>query len=400
MTVGDSDALDAFLGALLDDDPITLYERAPCGYVSTTPDGTIIKANQRFLDMVGLVREDVIGRRRFADLLTRGGQVYHETHFAPMLRMHGAAREIAFDLLRSDGRRLAILVNSVLENDRNGNPALIRTAVFDAGQRRQYERELLQAKQRAEASEAAALALAHTLQQTLLPPAIPTIPGLDVAAAYRPAGTGAEVGGDFYDIFEVSNGDWVIALGDVAGKGVSAAVVTALVRWGVRAAVVQHESPRVALLAVNESLLQHETERFATLALVRLGLSDGAWVGVVCLGGHELPLLRSTQGLLRGVGEAGSVLGVMREPELHDCPVALAPGDTLVLFTDGVPEGRRGREFYGTERIEAVVAGAATSAAALVSALLADAVEFQSGDTRDDIAIVAIRVPDAASATG
>lgn len=400
MTVGDSDALDAFLGALLDDDPITLYERAPCGYVSTTPDGTIIKANQRFLDMVGLVREDVIGRRRFADLLTRGGQVYHETHFAPMLRMHGAAREIAFDLLRPDGRRLAILVNSVLENDRNGNPALIRTAVFDAGQRRQYERELLQAKQRAEASEAAALALAHTLQQTLLPPAIPTIPGLDVAAAYRPAGTGAEVGGDFYDIFEVSNGDWVIALGDVAGKGVSAAVVTALVRWGVRAAVVQHESPRVALLAVNESLLQHETERFATLALVRLGLSDGAWVGVVCLGGHELPLLRSTQGLLRGVGEAGSVLGVMREPELHDCPVALAPGDTLVLFTDGVPEGRRGREFYGTERIEAVVAGAATSAAALVSALLADAVEFQSGDTRDDIAIVAIRVPDAASATG
>jgi sigma-B regulation protein RsbU (phosphoserine phosphatase) len=400
VTVGDSDALDAFLGALLDDDPITLYERAPCGYVSTTPDGTIIKANQRFLDMVGLVREDVIGRRRFADLLTRGGQVYHETHFAPMLRMHGAAREIAFDLLRSDGRRLAILVNSVLENDRNGNPALIRTAVFDAGQRRQYERELLQAKQRAEASEAAALALAHTLQQTLLPPAIPTIPGLDVAAAYRPAGTGAEVGGDFYDIFEVSNGDWVIALGDVAGKGVSAAVVTALVRWGVRAAVVQHESPRVALLAVNESLLQHETERFATLALVRLGLSDGAWVGVVCLGGHELPLLRSTQGLLRGVGEAGSVLGVMREPELHDCPVALAPGDTLVLFTDGVPEGRRGREFYGTERIEAVVAGAATSAAALVSALLADAVEFQSGDTRDDIAIVAIRVPDAASATG
>jgi sigma-B regulation protein RsbU (phosphoserine phosphatase) len=317
-----------------------------------------------------------------------------------MLRMHGAAREIAFDLLRSDGRRLAILVNSVLENDRNGNPALIRTAVFDAGQRRQYERELLQAKQRAEASEAAALALAHTLQQTLLPPAIPTIPGLDVAAAYRPAGTGAEVGGDFYDIFEVSNGDWVIALGDVAGKGVSAAVVTALVRWGVRAAVVQHESPRVALLAVNESLLQHETERFATLALVRLGLSDGAWVGVVCLGGHELPLLRSTQGMLRGVGEAGSVLGVMREPELHDCPVALAPGDTLVLFTDGVPEGRRGREFYGTERIEAVVAGAATSAAALVSALLADAVEFQSGDTRDDIAIVAIRVPDAASATG
>lgn len=393
MTVGDSDALDAFLGALLDDDPVSLYERAPCGFVSTAPDGTIVKVNQTFVDLVGHRREELVGRRRFAELLTRGGQLYHETHLAPMLRMHGTAREIALELLRADGRRVPVLVNSVLESDARGHPTLIRTAVFDATQRRQYERELLLAKQRAEASEANALALAQTLQQTLLPPATPTIPGLDVAAAYRPAGSGAEIGGDFYDIFQVSDGDWVVVLGDVAGKGASAAVVTALVRWGARAAAVQHESPRIVLAAINDSLLQHESDRFCTVVLLRLVSLDDSWVAVIGVGGHDPPLLRSIDGSLREVGEPGAVLGVLRDPELHDYPVALDPGDTLLLFTDGVPEGRAGQEFYGEKRIADVAARDHASAADLVDALLADVLAFQAGDTRDDIAIVAIRVP-------
>ena len=395
MTVGDNEALDKFLGALLDDDPVLLYERAPCGYLSTTPDGTIIKANQTFLDLTGLGRDEVIGRRRFAELLTRGGQIYHETHYAPMLRMHGAAREIALELLRPDGSRLPVLVNSVLETDAGGAPMLIRTAVFDATQRRQYERELLHAKKRAEASEADAVALARTLQQTLIPPATPEIPGLDVAAEYRPAGDGTEVGGDFYDIFQVADGDWVVVVGDVAGKGVSAAVVTALVRWGIRAAVVQHESPRAALATVNETLFHHETDRFCTVAMVRLVHIDRRWVAVICAAGHDLPLLRRSDGTLEGVGEPGCVLGIMRDPELHDYPLVLDEGDMLLLFTDGVPEGRRGREFYGAGAIAAVAAAEQCSAASLVGSLVADVVDFQGGHTRDDIAVVTIRVPPA-----
>lgn len=393
MTVGDSSALDAFLNALLDDDPVTLYERAPCGYCSTAPDGTIVKANQTFLDMVGLTRDELVGQRRFVELLAPGGRLYHETHFAPMLRMHGTVREIALEMLCSDGRRLPVLVNSVLELDAGGNPALIRTAVFDATNRRHYERELLAAKQRAEASEANALALARTLQQTLLPPATPEIPGLDVAAAYRPAGTGAEVGGDFYDVFQVSDGDWVVVLGDVAGKGVSAAVVTALVRWGVRAAAVEHTSPREVLYTVNESLLQHETHRFCTVAFVRLTGTGDSWTAVIGLGGHEPPVLRSSDGSLRSVGEPGVVLGVVRQPDLRDHWVALAPGDMLLLFTDGVPEGRSGQQFYGDHRIAAVVAGEHACAHDLVEALLSDVLSFQNDDPRDDIAVVAIRVP-------
>lgn len=393
MTVGDDEALERFLGALLDDDPVQLYDRAPCGYLSTTPDGTIVKANQTFLDLVGYRGDQLIGRLRFAELLTRGGQIYHETHYAPMLRMQGAAREIALDVLRSDGTRLPVLVTSVLESDAAGVPQLIRTAVFDATRRREYERELVQAKQRAEASEADAVALARTLQQTLIPPATPTVPGLEVAAEYRPAGDGTEVGGDFYDIFQVSDGDWVVVVGDVAGKGVSAAVVTALVRWGVRAAVVQHESPRAALAAVNESLLHHETERFCTVALVRLVDLDGRWVAIICAAGHDLPLLRKRGGAAGGVGRPGSVLGVMPDPELQDYPVLLEAGDTLLLFTDGVPEGRRSGEFYGETNIAVSLEKDHGSAAELVSSLVADVVDFQGGDTRDDIAVVAIRVP-------
>lgn len=391
--MSDTDALEQFLGALLDDDPDKLYQRAPCGYLSTTPDGTIVKVNQTFLAQVGYTQEELIGRRRFAELLTRGGQIYHETHYAPMLRMQGTVREIALELLCRDGRRLPVLVNAVLETDAAGVPVIVRTAVFDATQRRQYERELLHAKERAESSEAHALALARTLAQTFMPPEAPQIPGLDVAAGFRPAGDGSEVGGDFYDVFQVADGDWIVVIGDVAGKGVSAAVVTALVRWGVRAAVVQYESPRVALATVNESLCQHETERFATVALVRLMRIDGAWIAVICSGGHDLPLLRKADGTVRAVGEPGSVLGVMRNLALQDYPLALDAGDTLLMFTDGVPEGRHGREFYGDERIEKVAAADHSGAESLVEALMRDVVDFQGGDTRDDIAIVAVRVP-------
>ena len=171
-------ATEAFYAALLDDDPEELYERAPCGYLTTTPDGMIVKANTTFATLSGYDRDDLVGRRTFAALLSAGGRIYHETHFAPTLRMHGTVGEVAFDLVRRDGDRLPVLVNAVLEAEADGTPKLVRIAVFDATHRRAYERELLLAKQRAERSEARAQALARTLQSTLIPPvATDTSPG-------------------------------------------------------------------------------------------------------------------------------------------------------------------------------------------------------------------------------
>lgn len=310
-----------------------------------------------------------------------------------MLRMQGSARGIALDIVRADGRRQPVLVSSVLERGADAEPVVVRTAVFDAVERREYERELLRAKEQAEASEARARALAQTLQQTLVPPAPPRVPGLDVAAAYRPAGDGTEVGGDFYDVFEVGVGDWVLVIGDVCGKGVDAAAVTALARYTLRAAAVRMPQPSQALETLNEVLLRHPTERFCTAVLVRLRLHDGAWTATIGVAGHPLPLLAAPGTAPTRVGRAGSLLGVLAAPAFHDTKLALHPGDTLVLFTDGVTEGRRGPEFYGEDRLRAVVGATTGPAGARVGAVVDDVLRFQSGRPSDDVAVVAVGVP-------
>ena len=386
------EALDGFYEALLEDDADLLYERAPCGYLSTTPDGTIVKVNQTFLALTGYERVGLVGRRRFAELLSAGGRIYHETHYAPMLQMQGTAREIALDLVCADGRRLPVLVNSVLERDADGTPHVVRTAVFDATERREYERELLRAKERAEQSEQAARLLARTLQQTLIPPTPPAIPGLDTAAVYRPAGTGEEVGGDFYDVFQLAEHDWVIAIGDVCGKGVDAAVVTALARYAIRAAAVQDPSPDAVLHALNQVLLLHQSDRFCTVALVRLCDVDGTWTATSCSGGHPLPLL-VRDGKATDVGGPGSLLGVLPEPRFEEAVLDLAPGDALVLYTDGVTEARRAGDFFEDAGLARAVAANAGSATSITEGVLADVLAFQGGNPRDDIALVAVRVP-------
>lgn len=387
------EAREGFFEALLDDDADQLYERAPCGYLSTRPDGVIVKVNQTFLSLSGYRREELVGCRTFAQLLSPGGQIYHETHYAPLLQMQGSVREIALDIVRADGSRLPVLVNSVLDHTAAGDPVMARTAVFDATERREYERELLRAKDRAEQSEARATALARTLQQTLIPPEPPHIPGLDIAAAYRPAGDGEEVGGDFYDIFATGPGDWVVVIGDVCGKGVEAAVITALVRHTLRAVAVGVAKPGDMLEAINSALLRHGTERFCTVVLLRLRRENGSWTACVSCAGHPQPLLIRAGSAPERVAEPGSLLGVLEQPVFHDHELQLDPGDAVVLYTDGVTEGRRGRELYGDERLVAAVSAHEGSAAALVQGVLDEVLVFQGNRPRDDIAVVAVQVP-------
>ena len=388
MTAGDGDLVDGFIEALLDDDAQTLYERAPCGYLSTTPDGTIIKANTTFLRLTGYTRDDLIGRRRFVDLLTGGGRIYHETHYAPMLRMHGVAREIALDLVCADLRRRPVLINSVLERDDSGNAVVIRTAVFDATNRRRYEQELLRQTQRA-------TALARTLQQTLIPPNVPSIEALQVGAEYRPAGDGSEVGGDFYDIFQTDDDRWFVTIGDVRGKGAEAAIVTALARYTLRAAAVQNPSPAHALSLLNDAMLRADVDRFCTAAMLRLRRVDGTWEVCSCAAGHPLPLLLDADHAVTSVGRPGTLLGVLESPRLLETTVRLAPGDAVVTHTDGVTDARApDGTFYDDQRLQDVLAAAAGTAGDIAATLLADVLRFQGQVVRDDVAIVAVRVPE------
>jgi serine/threonine-protein kinase RsbW len=139
-------------GASPFEDPLEdLYENAPCGYLSLLPDGGIVKVNRTFLEWTGYGRADVVGRR-FQDLLTVGGRIYHETHYAPLLRIQRSVRGIALDVVRADGSPLPVLVNSVLKTGAEDRPLGILTTVFDATDRREYERELLRARRREQAA--------------------------------------------------------------------------------------------------------------------------------------------------------------------------------------------------------------------------------------------------------
>ena len=134
----------------LDESAEELYEQAPCGYLSTLPDGTILRVNRTFLEWTGVSRSVLLAGTKFQTLLTIGSRMYYETHYAPLLRMQGFASEIAMEVAREDGRTLPVLVNSRQKCDEAGRPLLTRITLFDSTDRRRYERELLVARRRAE----------------------------------------------------------------------------------------------------------------------------------------------------------------------------------------------------------------------------------------------------------
>lgn len=378
----------------VDDDAEDLFEHAPCGYLSTLPDGTIVRANATFLEWTGYSHDDLNGRR-FAELLSPGGRIYHETHYAPLLRMQGSVREIAVEMLAADGQRLPVLINSTLRADESGTPVGIRTAVFTARDRRQYEEELLRAREESERSGVRARTLAQTLQASLIPPSAPAVPGLDVVSRYRPAGDGSEVGGDFYDIFETARGEWAVVLGDVCGKGAEAATVTALARYTVRAAAMRTRRPSAVLGTLNDALMQQDSDRFCTAVYARVRKITSASCRItVASGGHPPALHIGADGEVREVGRSGDLLGVMPSVALYDTNLDLRSGDVLVLYTDGVTEARRGAAFYGDEALRAVVRDCrAGDAESIATAVLDDVMTFQSGVARDDIALVVVRFP-------
>ncbi len=382
-----------FLGALLDDDPIELYENAPCGYLSTLPDGTIVKANQTFLAWTGFDRDELVGRRRLQELFPVGDRIFYETHWAPLLRMQGTVREIAVELIGRDGGRLPVLTNAVLKRNGEGHPQLIRTVVFDARERRSYEQELVAARDRAEAAEARARELAETLQAMFRPPTALEIPGFEVAGVYRPAGYGAEIGGDFYDVFPTGPTSHAILLGDVSGKGVPAAIVTGLVRHVVRAELLRGASPAAVLAVAHDAVRHAHPDDFCTAVLAHVEIA-GAGDWRVASAGHHLPLLTDGR-TVRRIGTTGTILGLLETIEVEDVTFMLDRGETLVFYTDGITEARaEDGTFFGEERLEEAVLNRASGPPLRLARGLADAaIGFQDGVTRDDIAVVEGRRP-------
>jgi serine phosphatase RsbU (regulator of sigma subunit)/anti-sigma regulatory factor (Ser/Thr protein kinase) len=239
--------------------------------------------------------------------------------------------------------------------------------------------------------------VARTLQGSLLPTRPPTIPGLEVAVRYRPISRRNEVGGDFYDVFRIAPGHWGVVIGDVSGKGVPAASLTALARYTVRAAVKRELTPADVLRFLNEAILDAspDAERFATVAYLDVRVAPEGARARLAVGGHPLPVLRTADGQIRSIGRPGMAVGLLPMAEVDDVEISLGAGDTVVLYTDGVVEARSPEgEFAGDLVEEVLLAGGAPDAETVADRIERATLDFQAGDPRDDIAVVVLRVPD------
>jgi phosphoserine phosphatase RsbU/P len=235
--------------------------------------------------------------------------------------------------------------------------------------------------------------VAQTLQQSLLPPVLPTLPGVGLGAEYVPTVGDADVGGDFYDVVPMPDGRWLLVIGDVSGKGVQAATVTGLVRDVIRV-LVRDGRPLPELLSrVNETLVDRGGGRYCTLAMAALTPGPDQRLRLALhLAGHDRPVLVGRGGGVSFVGTPGTALGLLERVQTPSVPVSLEPGDTLVFYTDGVTERRRGGELFGVDRLRACAAELSGHSPDVVAARLrATALAFSAEPPRDDIAILALR---------
>jgi PAS domain S-box-containing protein len=348
----------------------------------------VVDANPAGAALLGVRRSEVVGRYA-ADVMPA---------LATILEEHRAGDAAALDLaLAARGgapaRDLAVSLQSLADRSgaQTGRLLLLRDVTERTAAQRRL-RELLDEQTQ----------LADTLQASLRPASLPDVPGLYLAARSVPGGRGSRVSGDFYDVHPATDGEWAFVLGDVAGKGVRAAVVTSMARYTVRTLSAQGCRPAELLRRLNAALLDSEDgERFCTVVYGRLARRPLGVEVCVALGGHPPPLLRRADGTVEAIGVPGTALGLVRRVDVQECVVHLAAGDVLLGYTDGVTEARRGVDLFGDERLAAVLAGAASGLTgrpdAPAAALLADAVAGRvldavtafAGD-RDDVALLVL----------
>ncbi len=358
-----------------------VVERMADAVVVVDAYGRVVDANHSAERLLAARLPDVLGVG-LHDLLPAVAEALHAHHPGGTTRA-----EVTVAGPSGDPTDLALAVTSVV--DPRGHHTASVVVLTDVSERKRTERRLrvlLEEQTR----------LAETLQQSLRPLVLPTLDGAVLAARWVPAAPDRELSGDFYDIHAATHGRWAFVLGDVSGKGVHAAVVTALARYTVRTLSAQGWRPAQVLQQLNQALLSQSSmsrdddERFCTVAYGQVLVPDGGGLTVtIALGGHPQPLLRRMGGGVEAVGLPGTALGLLAEVDVQEASVELAPGDLLLVFTDGVTEARHGREEFGEERLRAVLASAGPGPQDAVDAVVSS-LELFSGE-RDDVALLAIQ---------
>jgi serine phosphatase RsbU (regulator of sigma subunit) len=230
----------------------------------------------------------------------------------------------------------------------------------------------------------------QTLQRSLLPRAMPAIPGCELAVRFVPAGPGELIGGDFYDLFPVAGGRWAIVLGDVCGKGPEAAAITSMARWTLRSISKETVAPEDALRSLNDAILHQDLGgRFLTIAyLLVTPNGQKAHVSIVCAG-HPAPILVPVTGEPATVGARGTLLGVWPDIRLFSSELQLNGGESLVVFTDGVTE--QGPMIKPSSVLETIRRSAPARSAQQLASVVEAHAHMLSAEQRDDIAILALR---------
>jgi integral membrane sensor domain MASE1 len=237
--------------------------------------------------------------------------------------------------------------------------------------------------------------IAGALQESLLPSRLPEVPGIDLAARFRPVGESYRVGGDFYDVFESRDGSWVVVVGDVCGKGPRAAAVTGLARYTLRAAAVYEQRPSRALAVLNDALRHDSARELCTAVYARLDRNGGGFRLTCSAGGHPLPLLLRRDGTVEQVGTHGLVLGAQRDPRLADTTVEIHPADCLLLYTDGLTDAYAPAHTLETADVESLLGSCAGLSAGEIAEHISHAVlDLARSEPRDDIALVVLRIAD------
>ena len=234
--------------------------------------------------------------------------------------------------------------------------------------------------------------VASVLQQHLRPPALPEIAGLRLAARYRPAAEHLDIGGDFYDVIGQDD-DWLVALGDVCGKGVEAAAVTGQARQSIRTAAYFDRHPPAVLSALNTVLHESVATQFVTVLCARLRPHhDGSHADLdLATAGHPAPLVLRADGRVDQVEVYGMAAGLVAEMRYGAATLRLDRGDTMLMFTDGIDEARASAGQYGMDRLHSLLPAYAGAPPEVVcEAVERDVMEYLDGRAHDDMALFAV----------
>lgn len=345
--------------------------------------GRITDFNQAAERTFGHDRNDVIGQMLSDVIVPEGMRERHRLGLAH-LRQTGEGpilgRRIEVNALHADGHEFPVELTVTPIEDTD--PPQFTGYIRDLSVQRRAAADLA-------ASHERLAHIARTLQASLLPPELPTVAGLEIGAAFHAMGDGYEVGGDFYDAFELKEGRWAFTLGDVCGKGSEAAAITALARYTIRASAMRSRNATTVLQTVNEAVHRNDPSRYCTAAYVAMRPGSGQLTLV--LGGHPQPLVLRADGTVEAVGSYGALLGTFPSWKGSATKVDFGPGDLLLLYSDGVTEARSGDEFYGEDRLTATLASARGLDAASVVQLIEGSVLDFAGGITDDVTMLAIR---------